>query len=172
MGHRHYWNAYVGNLEMHGKGKFYDPRLDNAEKYPVAARTRQGHKDDGEDRITAKLPALHFYQLSLPSPKPPPGTFNAGDMAQPGRGEVEGRFPIREGPDDAGPPPDLAQDAFERIVRADAPPMLLREGVVGQRFFDRRAHELGGPGQPQRRQGPLGQPFLAPPQCPRWRGSP
>ena len=51
---------------MHGKGKFYDPRLDNAEKYPVAARTRQGHKDDGEDRITAKLPALHFYQLSLP----------------------------------------------------------------------------------------------------------
>src|SRR6188472_3401008 len=73
-------------------------------------------------------------------------------MAQPGRGEVEGRFPIREGPDHAGPPPDLAQDAFERIVRSDAPPMLLREGVVGQRFFDRRAHELGGPGQPQRRQ--------------------
>jgi cytochrome c peroxidase len=30
-----------------------------------------------EDRITAKLPALHFYQLSLPAPKPPPGTFNA-----------------------------------------------------------------------------------------------
>ena len=32
-----YWNAYVGNLEMHGKGVFYDPRLDDAEKYPVAA---------------------------------------------------------------------------------------------------------------------------------------
>ncbi|TKB28927.1 MAG: hypothetical protein E5W81_34645, partial [Mesorhizobium sp.] len=30
-----YWNAYVGNLEMHGKGVFYDPRLDDAEKYPV-----------------------------------------------------------------------------------------------------------------------------------------
>jgi hypothetical protein len=45
-----YWNAYVANLEMHGKGRFYDPRLDNAEKYPVAARTRQGHKQDGEDR--------------------------------------------------------------------------------------------------------------------------
>ena len=77
-----YWNAYVGNLEMHGKGKFYDPRLDNAEKYPVAARTRQGHKDDGEDRITAKLPALHFYQLSLPSPQPPPGTFDAAAAAR------------------------------------------------------------------------------------------
>jgi hypothetical protein len=71
-----YWNAYVGNLEMHGKGKFFDPRLDNAAKYPVAARTRQGHKEDNVDRITAKLPALHFYQLSLPAPKAPPGSFD------------------------------------------------------------------------------------------------
>src|SRR5215207_5112498 len=72
-----YWNAYVGNLEMHGKGVFYDARLDDKEKYPVAARTKQGHKEDKDDRITAKLPALHFYQLSLPTPKPPPGSFNA-----------------------------------------------------------------------------------------------
>lgn len=72
-----YWNAYVGNLEMHGKGAFYDPRLDDAEKYPVAARTKQGHKQDKEDRITAKLPALHFYQLSLPTPQPPEGTFDS-----------------------------------------------------------------------------------------------
>ncbi|MER8370526.1 hypothetical protein [Mesorhizobium sp. M1378] len=72
-----YWNAYVGNLEMHGKGVFYDPRLDDAEKYPVAARTKQGHKQDEEDRITAKLPALHFYQLSLPTPKPPEGAFDS-----------------------------------------------------------------------------------------------
>ena len=74
-----YWNAYVANLEMHGKGQFYDPRLDNAEKYPVAARSRQGHKQDTEDRITAKLPALHFYQLSLPVPKPPSGAFDTND---------------------------------------------------------------------------------------------
>jgi hypothetical protein len=80
-----YWNAYVANLEMHGKGNFYDPRFDNAAKYPVAARTKQGHKHDTEDRITAKLPALHFYQLSLPVPKPPPGTF---DAAAAGRGEA------------------------------------------------------------------------------------
>jgi hypothetical protein len=72
-----YWNAYVGNLEMHGKGVFYDPRLDDAEKYPVAARTKQGHKQDKEDLITAKLPALHFYQLSLPTPKPPEGAFDS-----------------------------------------------------------------------------------------------
>src|SRR5829696_5747468 len=72
-----YWNAYVGNLEMHGQGVFYDPRLDDVEKYPVAARTRQGHREGKEDRITAKLPALHFYQLALPAPRPPAGTFNA-----------------------------------------------------------------------------------------------
>ncbi len=71
-----YWNAYVANLEMHGKGNFYDPRLDDADKYPVAARTKQGHKQDQDDRITAKLPALHFYQLSLPTPKPPAGSFD------------------------------------------------------------------------------------------------
>jgi hypothetical protein len=68
-----YWNAYVANLEMHGKGTLYDPRLDDPKKYPVAARTRQGHTRNTDDRVTAKLPALHFYQLSLPTPKPPPG---------------------------------------------------------------------------------------------------
>jgi hypothetical protein len=65
-----YWNAYVANLEMHGKGTFFDPRLDDAKKYPVAARTKQGHKHDAEDLITAKLPSLHFYQLSLQRPSP------------------------------------------------------------------------------------------------------
>jgi hypothetical protein len=76
-----YWNAYVANLEMHGKGVFYDPRLDDAEKYPVAARTGQGHKQDEEDLITAKLPALQFYQLSLPTPQPPPGVFDGAAAA-------------------------------------------------------------------------------------------
>lgn len=71
-----YWNAYVGNLEMHGQGVFYDPRLDDARKYPVAARTKQDHKADSEDRITAKLPALHFYQLALPVPPAPSGSYD------------------------------------------------------------------------------------------------
>ena len=71
-----YWNAYVGNLEMHGKGSFYDPRLGDKEKYPVAARTEQGQTQAGDDRITGKLAALHFYQLSLPTPKPPAGSID------------------------------------------------------------------------------------------------
>jgi hypothetical protein len=71
-----YWTAYEANLAMHGQGKFYDPRLKNAEKYPVAARTAEGAKSDQNDRITAKLAALQFYQLSLPAPAVPPGSFD------------------------------------------------------------------------------------------------
>src|SRR5947207_2361208 len=33
-----YWNAFVANLEMQGSGRFYDPRLNNAAQFPVAAR--------------------------------------------------------------------------------------------------------------------------------------
>jgi hypothetical protein len=80
-----YWNAYVANLQMQGQGTLYDPRLDDARKYPIAARAKFGHKRDAQDLITAKLPALQYYQLSLPTPKPPAGTFDAG-MA--GRGEA------------------------------------------------------------------------------------
>ncbi len=72
-----YWNAYVANLQMHGKGNFYDARLDDAVKYPVAARNRLGHKHDDEDLITSKLPALHVYQLSLETPLPPEGAFDS-----------------------------------------------------------------------------------------------
>lgn len=70
-----YWNAFVANLEMHGKGNFFDPRLDDAAKFPIAAKNKFGHlrTDPDSDQITAKLPALQFYQLSLPAPTPRPG---------------------------------------------------------------------------------------------------
>jgi hypothetical protein len=69
-----YWNAFVANLELRGIGNFFDPRLDDASQYPVAAKNRLGHIRTApeDDRITSKLPALHFYQLSLPSPLPRP----------------------------------------------------------------------------------------------------
>jgi mono/diheme cytochrome c family protein len=71
-----YWNAYVANVLMHGKGNFYDPRLDNAAQFPLAAANGFGHIQNPEDLITPKLPALHAYQLSLLAPKPPDGSFN------------------------------------------------------------------------------------------------
>jgi hypothetical protein len=80
-----YWNAFVANLEMHGQGTFFDPRLDNAEKYPIAAREGFGHKKDEKDLTTAKLTALQFYQLAIPTPKAPPNSFNR-EAALRGRG--------------------------------------------------------------------------------------
>lgn len=72
-----YWNAFVANLEMHGKGNFYDPRLNNAAQFPVAARAGLGNITNSTDLITSKLPALHAYQLSLVAPAPPSGSFDA-----------------------------------------------------------------------------------------------
>jgi hypothetical protein len=73
-----YWNAFVANLEMHGQGTFYDPRLDEASRFPIAARNALGHVQTppAEDRITPKLANLHFYQLALKAPEPKPGSFD------------------------------------------------------------------------------------------------
>ena len=71
-----YWNAFVANLEMHGQGAFFDPRLDDATKFPVAAAAGFGHVRHDPDLISSKLAALHFYQLAIPAPRPPEGSFD------------------------------------------------------------------------------------------------
>lgn len=71
-----YWNAYVANLELVGKGTFFDERLNNAKKYPVAAKTGAGNKRNNPDMITSKLAALQFYQLAIPAPKAPDSIYN------------------------------------------------------------------------------------------------
>jgi cytochrome c peroxidase len=81
-----YWNAYVANTQMYGKGTFIDSRLDDAKQYPVAAKAGWGRKRDAVDLITAKLPALHFYQLAMPAPKAPAGSY---DAAAAKRGEAQ-----------------------------------------------------------------------------------
>jgi hypothetical protein len=75
-----YWNAFVAALEMRGIGRFFDPRLNNAAKFPIAAANGFAdlpHIPPEQDRITKKLPSLHFYQLAIPAPAPEPGVdFN------------------------------------------------------------------------------------------------
>ena len=71
-----HWNALVANLEMRGKGDFYDSRLDDAAQFPIAAANHFGHVQNTPDLITAKLPALHRYQLSIPAPAPPSSSFD------------------------------------------------------------------------------------------------
>ncbi len=80
-----HWNAFVANLEMHGKGTFYDPRLADPVQFPVAARAGFGDVRTTPDLITPKLGALHLYQLAIPAPAPPPGSFDAPAAA---RGEA------------------------------------------------------------------------------------
>ena len=74
-----YWNAYVGASEMHGAGTFVDQRFDSKDQYPVAAKSGAGNTrgtPDRPDRLTSKLAALHIYQLSIPAPKAPVGTYD------------------------------------------------------------------------------------------------
>jgi hypothetical protein len=72
-----YWNAFVANIEMHGIGNFFDARLDNAQQFPLAAKNGLGHIHNSVDEISPVLGALQYYQLGLPVPKPPPGSFDA-----------------------------------------------------------------------------------------------
>jgi cytochrome c peroxidase len=64
-----YWNGYVGVTQMGGHGDFSDPRIGL-----TVTQT--------PDEVTAKLPALLAYQLSLTAPPPPPGTFDAAAAAR------------------------------------------------------------------------------------------
>jgi hypothetical protein len=81
-----YWNAFVGTLEMHGIGRFFDPRLNNAAKFPIAAANGFAdlpHISPDDDRLTKKLPSLHFYQLAIPAPAPEAGVdFDAAAAAR------------------------------------------------------------------------------------------
>jgi hypothetical protein len=72
-----HWNAFVANLDMMGTGTFFDPRLDDATKFPIAARVRAGHVRKTPDLITSKLGDLHIYQLALRAPSPPAASFDA-----------------------------------------------------------------------------------------------
>jgi hypothetical protein len=59
-----YWNNYVAVTQMGGQGDFDDPRLGI-------------HVDQNPDLVTPKLAPLRTYQLSLPAPAPPAGSFDA-----------------------------------------------------------------------------------------------
>jgi hypothetical protein len=84
-----YWNAYVANTQMHGKGTFVDRRL-SGERFPIAEKLRSGNKRDQEDLVTGKLAALHFYQLAIPAPVPPEDSYDK-TAAQRGKVVFEGK---------------------------------------------------------------------------------
>src|SRR5512138_401644 len=85
-----YWNAYVAVTEMHGSGTFFDARLNDPDRYPVAAKTGAGNTRGTPDLVTSKLPALHFYQLAIPAPRAPQGSFDKA-AAERGKQVFDGR---------------------------------------------------------------------------------
>jgi mono/diheme cytochrome c family protein len=68
-----YWNRYVAVTQMGGHGTFSDPR--------IGVNVTNGT----DDQVSAKLPALQAYQLTLRAPAPPPGSF---DQAAAARGQA------------------------------------------------------------------------------------
>jgi hypothetical protein len=77
-----YWNAFVANLAMQGQGTLFDPRLDDAVRFPIAAANDFGNRRNPDDVVTPKLAALHFYQLALEPPVPAAGSFDAAAAAR------------------------------------------------------------------------------------------
>ncbi len=84
-----YWNAFVANLEMHGKGTFTDSRLNDAAKFPIAVENNFFDVVNDPDLITPKLAGLQAYQLSLDAPVPPVGSYDV-DAAARGKNLFEG----------------------------------------------------------------------------------
>jgi hypothetical protein len=71
-----YWNAYVAATQMHGSGTFVDRRFDDKDQFPVSAKSGSGNTRGTPDLTSSKLAALHFYQLAIPAPRPPAGSFD------------------------------------------------------------------------------------------------
>lgn len=85
-----YWNAFVANIEMHGVGNFSDPRLNDADQFPIATENGFYNIQNDEDLISSKLPALLEYQVSLDTPLPPEGSYNE-QAAKRGKGLFTGK---------------------------------------------------------------------------------
>jgi hypothetical protein len=76
-----YWNSFVATLEMHGKGNFFDLRLNDPAKYPIAVENSFWNVVNNPDLVTSKLAALKAYQYSINAPRPAPGSFNQAAAA-------------------------------------------------------------------------------------------
>ena len=71
-----YWNRFIGVLDMGGQGNFSDPRLNDAERFPLAVERGIFNIEVAEDLVGPKLEGLLEYQLSLLAPKPDLNSFD------------------------------------------------------------------------------------------------
>lgn len=82
-----YWNRYVAVTQMGGQGVFSDPRVGThldpgtpglAPGWHPGAFMANGTRD----LVSNALPALQAYQLSIPAPPPPSGSFDPAAARQ------------------------------------------------------------------------------------------
>lgn len=71
------WIPLVINLELHGQGTFVDRRLRDAQQFPIAAANHFDTVRHDPDLVTSKLADLERYVLSLRTPAPPAGFYDA-----------------------------------------------------------------------------------------------
>jgi hypothetical protein len=143
-----HWNAFVANLDMHGTGRFWDPRLNNAVQFPIAAHFGFGdlpHISPDDDKITSKLQALQFYQLAIPAPQPPAGSFDPaaakrGDELFSGKAKCNNCHvePLWTDPGwNLHMPSEICIDSFQA---SRAPDLRYRTSPIGELF----THSKGG----------------------------
>lgn len=75
-----YWNRYVGVTQMGGHGNFTDDRVGSGINITNGT----------DDLVTAKLPALQAYQLSIAAPPAPAGSFDTAAATR-GKALFEGK---------------------------------------------------------------------------------
>ncbi len=76
-----YWNAYVANTQMQGSGTFFDPRIKGSQ-FSVGTKAGFDNVRRTPDRVTPKLAALHYYQLSIPAPTPKEDSYDGRAAAR------------------------------------------------------------------------------------------
>lgn len=110
-----YWNSYVAITQMGGQGNFVDEQLG----IEVAA---------DPDLVTAKLPALRAYQLSIAAPAPPSGSF---DQAAADRGKVLFEGSAQCVTCHSGPQFTDANERLHDPAEVGQDPMLASRGTTG-----------------------------------------
>lgn len=110
-----YWNSYVAVTQMGGLGTFVDERLGlDIEADP--------------DMVTPKLEALRAYQLSLPAPPPPEGSY---DEAAAERGQALFEGAAQCGSCHLGTAFTDANDTLHTATEVGQDPTLASRGTTG-----------------------------------------
>ena len=94
-----YWNAFVANLEMHGKGTFFDPRLDDATQVPGrGARPASATSRSDPDLITPQAAGAAVLPARDPGADAAARAASTRRAAERGKAVFDGQGAVRDVP--------------------------------------------------------------------------